>query len=198
MDISDKVPLFTIFILVLIISANFLAQLFPCRLQYELNNNMYLKHFFAFLTMIFFVVLASPIKNKKLNYIIFQSIVLYITFLFLTKTDYKIFIVSLILLSFLYLLLLKKMEFESDKENEKDINKIQGIETSIKHIENICSVLTYIIILLIIVGFLSYLGQKKIEYKKKFVFSEFLFGKPSCKHKSPNVSLINGISHAFD
>lgn len=198
-DISNNFPVFTIFILILIISANFLAQLFPCRLQYELNNNMYLKHFFAFLTMIFFVVLASPIKNKKLNKIVIESFLLYIVFLFLIKTDYRIFIILLALLSISYLLVLKKVELEDDKEvNKDDSNKVAEIDNQIKYIEYISFGITVLIVVLIIIGFLSYLGQKKVEYKNNFAFSKFLFGKPSCKNKSPSITLISGIYHALD
>ena len=55
--------IFCIFIFFLIISANFLAELFPCRLQYILRNNMVIKHLFGLFSMIFFVVLSSGIKN---------------------------------------------------------------------------------------------------------------------------------------
>ena len=38
----DNIPIYAIFILILIISANFLAQLFPCRLQKLLSTNIYI------------------------------------------------------------------------------------------------------------------------------------------------------------
>jgi hypothetical protein len=198
-NIAINVPIFTIFVLILIISANFLAQLFPCRFQHELNNNMYLKHFFAFLTMIFFVVLSSPIKNKKLKVIVIQSIFLYITFLFLIKTDYRIFIILLLLLSLSYMFVLKKVELEAEKDEFKENQeKLKEIDNQIKNVDFYNFVTMIVIVVLIIIGFLSYLGQKKIEYKNNFDFNKFLFGKASCKNKSPSVSIFKGIYHALD
>lgn len=48
-------PVYPIFILLLIISANYLADLFPCRLRELLENNIYVKHLFGYLTLLFFV-----------------------------------------------------------------------------------------------------------------------------------------------
>jgi len=198
-NIATNVPIFTIFVLILIISANFLAQLFPCRFQHELNNNMYLKHFFSFLTMVFFVVLSSPIKNKKIKVIVVQSIFLYIAFLFLIKTDYRIFILLLVLLSVSYLFVLKKVELEADKEEFKENQeKLKELDDEIKNVDFYNFVTMIFIVIFVIIGFLSYLGQKKIEYKNNFDFNKFLFGKPSCKNKSPSVSILKGIYHALD
>ena len=83
--------IFCIFIFFLIISANFLAELFPCRLQYILRNNMVIKHLFGLFTMIFFVVLSSGIKNKNILKIMLTAFVLYIIFILITKCNINIF-----------------------------------------------------------------------------------------------------------
>ena len=82
--------IFCIFIFILIISANFLAEIFPCRLQDALRNNMYLKHLFGLFTMIFFVVLTSNLENK--NYLYIRSIILYIIFILITRTHHYFFL----------------------------------------------------------------------------------------------------------
>ena len=40
-----------VFIFTLIISGNFLAQLFPCKIQEALTENIYIKHIFGFFTL---------------------------------------------------------------------------------------------------------------------------------------------------
>jgi len=188
-DIEQNIPIYTVFILVLIISANFLAQLFPCRVQEALNNNMLLKHFFGYLTLIFFVTLSSPLKDKKIEKIIIQSFFLYFMFLLYSKTDLKIFILVFILLFIIYCLVLKKNEYEADSVNlENNKEKIENIIT-------IINILTYISIILIIIGILSYLGQKKYEYKNDFSYIKFFFGKPSCKGNSPKLTFMNSFKH---
>ena len=54
-----------------------------------------------------------------------------------------------------------------------------------------------IFFVVLVIGFIIYVGEKKIEYKKKFKYSTFIFGKPSCKGKSPNTKLVESFVHAF-
>ena len=49
------------------------------------------------------------------------------------------------------------------------------------------------------VGFIHYLGEKKIEYgTSDFNYKKFLFGKPKCKNENPDYKgFIDTIIHAF-
>ena len=123
-SLDEFLPLYSIFILILIISAGFLTELFPCKLQRVLKENIYLKHFFCFLTMIFFVVLTTALKDQNVLVIIKKSIALYIIFLFFIKTNFNFFIVIMILTGILYLSMLKKYELISESSSEKDPNKM--------------------------------------------------------------------------
>jgi hypothetical protein len=48
-----------------------------------------------------------------------------------------------------------------------------------------------------LLGNLIYLGEKKLEYGKSFRYSTFLFGKPTCKDASPDVSWHTALKLAF-
>ena len=61
-------------------------------------------------------------------------------------------------------------------------------------IERVVYVLFFIVL---IVGFIIYMGEKKIEYKNSFKYSTFIFGKPSCKGKSPDTKLVESFIQAF-
>ena len=37
------------------------------------------------------------------------------------------------------------------------------------------------------------MGEKKIEYKNKFNYLTFVFGKPNCKGESPNTTIFKAI-----
>ena len=41
------------------------------------------------------------------------------------------------------------------------------------------------------------MGEKKIEYKNKFSYITFIFGKPSCRGKSPEVKYLEAFTSAF-
>ena len=58
-------PIWNVFVLFLIIASNYIGELFPCRVQNLLIGNIYLKHFIAFLTLVFFVVLTDSSSKKK-------------------------------------------------------------------------------------------------------------------------------------
>jgi hypothetical protein len=180
--------LFCIFIFFLIVSANFLAQLFPCRIQYVLVNNMFVKHLFGLFTMIFFVVLTSGIKNKNILNILINGLVLYIIFMLITKCNIYVFFIIIGLLATTYIInIIKEEEIENNKK-ELDVNNIYDTITYIIYI---------IICVFIILGILLYMGEKKIEYKKDFNYITFFIGKPSCKGESPNVSIFEAIKHIF-
>ena len=182
--------LFCIFIFFLIVSANFLAETFPCRLQNVLRNNMTVKHLFGLFTMIFFVVLTSGIKNKNILNIIKNAVFLYIIFMLITKCQINIFFIIIVLLGTTYIL-------NIIKEQENEGNKQESNENKDNIYDTIIFILYIVIFIFIIVGVLLYMGEKKIEYKKNFNYITFFIGRPSCKGESPNISIIEAIKHAF-
>jgi hypothetical protein len=188
--------IFCIFTFILIISANFLAEIFPCRLQYVLRNNMFIKHVFGLFTMIFFVVLSSEIKNKNIFNIFNSSFLLYILFILITKCQIYAFYIILLFLGITYIIqILKQKEIESSKKepNEKESNK-EGYSIY----DNIIYVLYILIIIFVILGVIMYMGEKKIEYKKNFDYITFFIGKPLCTGKSPKVNVIESLKNAFN
>lgn len=212
MDIHQTITetnIFTIFIFILIISGNFLAQLFPCRLQADLNDKMYLKHLFGFFTMIFFVVLAAPVKDKTISVVVLNSFLLYLLFILITKVHVKVFYAIMTLLGGTYIaVLLKQTDLDkvdasanaiiSIKSGEIE-NKPSIIDDSSKYLKVYDTIISYsyiIILLLTIVGVLAYMGEKKIEYKNKFTYATFFLGKTICKHNSPSVGIFEALKHS--
>ena len=183
--------IFCIFIFILIVSANFLAEIFPCRIQYLLRSNMYVKHIFGLFTMIFFVVLSSGIKDKDIFTIVQISILLYILFILISKSQIYTFYFILMLLCITYIIhIIKEKEKENKDEKNDTLEKINNYEY-------IMYVLYILIIIITILGVILYMGEKKIEYKNSFNYITFFFGKPSCKGKSPNVNLFTSLKYAF-
>lgn len=164
-----ETPLYMVFVLYLIISSNFLAQLFPCRLQYALNNNMMLKHVAGYMTLLFFVVLASG-DEYSASWALLYALMIYTLFWVSTRMSFEYLLVFLLLNATLYIMHLY----------EKETNK--G-ETSNLHIAKMVVQATMFVVL--VLGVLFYWAEKKIEYKKKFSWKTFVIGKPICKNKSP-------------
>ena len=195
-----EIPIWNVFVLFLIIASNYIGELFPCRIQSLLVNNVYLKHFIAFLTLMFFVVLTDSSSQKKKFIVIFtDSIKLYFLWLLLINSDKKFFVLGLILLAILYILQLIKNDYINNKKineeiNEEINNKNKERLSLIKNIEKIIFLIFFIVLVL---GFIIYMGEKKIEYKDKFKYITFIFGKPSCRGKSPEVKYLEAFTSAF-
>lgn len=191
-DFPEKIPLYTIFILILIISANSLLPLFPCRFQRILSNNMLLKHLFAFFIMTFSVILSYHVKdNKNIGHIFSISIILYLFFIFITKCNEYFFFLIIILLGISYVLTIEK----SDKKDNH--NKTQK---ELEIYDEIITAIYVIIIIFIICGVIIYMGKKKYQYKNNFNYYNFLFG--VCKiplHITPSdkISISKSLEYSF-
>lgn len=197
-SIDDRIPLYSIFVLILILSAGFLPELFPCKIQKVLKENVYIKHLFCYLTLIFFVILTDPIREDPILAVIKKATILYIIFLFAIKTHYKFFIAIIILSGALYISMLHRYNNEKKLLEEKDKTKKEIIKNNINAIIHRNNLLFGIIIILIVIGFLIYLGQKKAEYKNKFSYTTFLFGKHVCGNiSSKEMNILPAIKYAF-
>ena len=81
--------LISIFVFVLILSGNYLGELFPCRVQSLFSNSMFVKHALGFLTLLFFVTLTIP-EIKKQPYLIGNTSLIYLWFIVMSKCYYTI------------------------------------------------------------------------------------------------------------
>tara|TARA_Y200000002_G_C22684671_1_gene665509 strand:+ start:1682 stop:2269 length:588 start_codon:yes stop_codon:yes gene_type:complete len=185
-------PIWNVFVLFLIIASNYIGELFPCRVQDLLMNNVYLKHFISFLTLLFFVVLTdTSLKKKKFYDIFISSIKLYLIFLLLINCNKKFFVIALVLLGLIYIIQLMK----NDYLNNEDISSED--ETKFERIKLIEKIIYNLFFIVLVLGFIVYMGEKKIEYKNSFNYKTFIFGKPSCRGKSPETKLVNSFISAF-
>lgn len=191
-------PVYPIFILLLIISANYLAELFPCRLRYLLENNIYVKHLFGYLTLLFFVSITLNDIGSNVHELISNSFILYLYFILLTKNNKYFFIIICIILAFIYLAHIE-VKLLNEKKNKTENEKyFLEIYDKRKNKLNLEIILHYILILLLVLGTLTYMGEKKVEYKDKFNYLTFLLGKQKCKGKSPEIDISNALKNAFN
>jgi len=75
-----------LFFFILIISGNYLGELFSCRTQKLFTNNMIVKHILGIMTMFFFVTLIDDGDSKNDLNTIYISLGLYILFVLISLT----------------------------------------------------------------------------------------------------------------
>jgi len=175
----------SLFILYLVIASNFLPQTFSCRLQELMNTSMLAKHLFAFLTLIFFVVLSNTKDSITPGNIGLISVGIYLWFIMSTRIHLSVWIGLIILLGTIYLLQLFENSLK-EKNQSSDAITIENIKVAKK-------ILTYLSLTVTIIGFIIYLGEKKLEYGNDFSFFTFILGNQKCKGFTPNFSVGNNI-----
>jgi len=183
---SGLLPVSALFILLLIIGGNYLGILFPCQLQDILENNILVKHFLAFLTLIFFAVLADPGNEKPLKDILKQSILLYFWFILIIRMNAKFFLALVFIIALIYILKLYKKELVKDNKTEQ-----------VEKLDKILNILFIFSIIVTLLGFSIYYFEKRIEYKNEFSNQTFFFGKTNCRNYTPDLTLKNVVKEAI-
>jgi hypothetical protein len=207
-DFPEKLPLFTIFLLILIISANSLLCLFPCRFQKLLLDNIVVKHVFAFFIMSFSIILLSPVEHdRSVIHIFSKTIFLYIIFVLITKCNEYFFFLIIGLLGISYLVVIEKMNqkevyMKNSKLNNEDEDRIifHKIEKKLEIYNEIITVIYVCIILFTICGLLIYMGKKKYKHGNKFNYFSFFFGKcvfPENPKSLDNISMLKSLEYSF-
>jgi len=195
-SLNDKLTIYCIFIFFLLIFVDDAKNIFPCRMRYVFENNLYLKHLLGYLTITFLVVLLEHIPNKNLKRIFLVSFYLYLVFILISKTEYGFFVPIFILISIIYVLYLKREEIEKEKESSSK-DKKEELEKNHNLIIKINNVFIIIVIGLTIVGFLFYMGRKKYEYKNNFSYLTFIFGKVKCSETFSKIDYKKSLKYIF-
>lgn len=159
-----------IFLLILAVSGNFVAETLGCKTQKLLSENMFAKNIIVILIVYFALGLTSDSKQNPIVNMVY-SLVIWIFFVIFNKMSLTFTIISFILLA---IILICKDFINYYKENkEKHSDKIKNLEDFVNNI--------FIInIVLIIIGFLLYFFKQYKDHYKNFSFPVFLFGKPMC------------------
>jgi hypothetical protein len=160
-----------LFVLYLVLAAAYIQPLMPCNADTFLGSSMLMRHAIAFMTLIFFIVIADTEVDDymPLGTVVMTSAVIYLWFLISSKMTANWWMMLIVLLAALYLMDIyderqpKKYDFKPIKEG------IIGVALT-----------------LTLIGFLIYVGEKKLDYKGDFSYTTLLLGTKECK-RTPNV-----------
>lgn len=158
-----------IFLLVLGVSGNFVAETLGCKTQKLLTENMIAKQFVIFM-MIYFAIdfgsssSQSPIQNIGISSIIF------ILFIMFTKMNIPFTIAAFLLLITVYILNNYIDYFKNKKKHYKLRKELASIKNK----------LYYVIIIIIFVGFSLYFYKQYQVHNNNWETIKFLFGTNVC------------------
>jgi len=180
-------------IFILILSGNYLDDLFPCKVQYLIRNNLLMKHLVGFMILYFLTVLTIPELRSIRG--IGSAIGLYVLFLLSSKINYIAWAFVLFIYAIVYLMNIIVGDLKTRKLKSKK-DKLEN-NTLIHHLRRIMSWLVIISIVIIFTGFIHYYGTKRMQHGTNFTFKQFLFGTPKCGYEIKNGSILKPFIRAF-
>lgn len=162
-----------VFLLVLAIAGNFVAETLGCKTQKLLSENMFAKHFISIFILYFAIGFVNNDQPQHPFVIMILSAIIYIFFILFTKMDIIFTLIVFLLLGTAYI-------------NSTFINYYNKLETTdnielIEKLEKIQKFLYILITILILIGFSLYFRKQYNDYYKTWSTSKFLFGVNKCK-----------------
>ena len=161
-----------VFLLILAIMGNFTVETLGCRSRKLLTENMPVKHLVSIFILYFSIGIFSkkqvdPIETFK------TTITIYVMFILFTRMNIKFTIIVFLLLAINYIIW-NYIDYFKTKEDDKYKSKIDNL---VRFQNNIF----YLILVLILIGFILYTREQYSFYKKEWSTVKFLFGTKGCK-----------------
>ena len=176
----------------LLISSNYLPDIFGCNLQYYLKNNWIIKNLVAILILYVFVI---SVNGKDADISIFKQILLTLSifiWFYLSRDMNIVFLITLFILFFIIWIIYTRIQKIKNNKNNKN-NEI--LQNKINRLQNINLRLFYISIIINIFGLICFIGEHKYKYKNISYYNLFI-SQQYCKFK-PNIYSINDIFKYF-
>lgn len=163
----DKNTLHALFLFIFILLGKHVSELLACSISNIISTHFLVKHMIGF--FILYTTLISIEKKKDLFNLFSKTILLYIWFIIITKTTRRINISIIIILLITYFIYLYNERLKKKKYKNKNNNNL------IKILDLYEKYIIYIVVVLSFLGFIIYIGEKKLDFKNNFSWIDFLF-----------------------
>jgi len=176
-----------VFILYLVLAGSFLQSLFPCHSTRLIGNSMLIRHILGFLTLIFFVVVTDTEIDDymPLGTILAVATAIYAWFIVSSRMSAYWWVGLVFLLAALYLVDLyesRQKKLAPDTELWLERTKTGLIGTALATT---------------LIGFLIYVGEKKLEFRGDFNWLTFFLGKEKCGDTPSAIPYMQALAAAF-
>ena len=172
------------FLIIVIISGNFLSETLGCQFQ-KLLDNMIFKNVLIYFTIYFTIELSSDDSIPENPLITsLKALTVWIIFKFFTRMN-LIPTICVILLGITIFIISQYRKFlKYKKEHSEDDDAELSQDNLDENLSLIQNTLFNLIIVVICVSFIVYFIEKRREHKKNFSFLTFLFGVKKCKYET--------------
>lgn len=150
-------------IFLFIIAGNYAGDVYSCSLRRLFSKHMILKHILGFFIMLLFIGLIQ--EELRFEQKITESLFLYLWFIVIMRSPMIISLITIFLITIMYVLFLYSEDLKKDQRNDK-YNMILLINR-------------FIFVISIIISFMGtfiYVIFLKNKFKNKFNYSEYFLG----------------------
>ena len=173
-------PLFAgLLLMYLLVSANFVGELFSCRLQRIFKENYWAKHLLGIATLFVLVNLFAGAIPWTKGILFGITVVMYLLFVISNRTTAHAQILVIGALAVIYALELVRQ----DQSNILSRNQDEEIRAEAEEKRDRVLIATYalsgLIMLAIVIGHMVYVGRKKLQFGAEFSYTK-LFGGGEC------------------
>ena len=159
-------------IFLFIIASNYVGDIYSCGIRTLLKKYMIIKHIFGFFIMLFFVGLVQ--EKLKINERIFQSVLLYLWFIFIMRSPTFITFITIIIIALIYLIDLYVLDIKNKLDENEEINEENN--KLIEKYTTVNNVLFVISFFLSVIGTCFYIYFLKTNLGNEFNIIKFIFG----------------------
>jgi len=175
-ETTDEMEIKGLFLLILAICGNFIAETLGCKTQKLLLENMYVKHSISLFILFFSITLFDDGIVKNPYDIFKKALTIYILFILFSRMNLQFTIIVFFLLALNYIIHLY-IDYYKNLNNQNNIEKAEKLNKIKKYIY-------VIIIILILVGFVLYFIKQYKDHYKKWSTTKFIFGVRKCNSLS--------------
>jgi hypothetical protein len=159
----------------------FFSSLLGCDLQRLVSQNMYVKHFLAFVCFFFLITILDAGNKAGVLHIWFKSLLVYVLFVMSTRSKVwaSLTAVGLLILDQTLKMHLGYLQAQESTDSSPDSNTSRNI----KILETSRDVIFVLLVFVIIAGFVHYYFYQKADKGSKFDTRLFLLGVTECQQK---------------
>lgn len=168
-----------VFLIVLAVCGNFIAETLSCQTRKLLYNTMAAKHVITFMIIYVALGFTSDVNSTNPGYIIGYATIVYVLFLMFNRMDIYFTIMVFSLLCIAYVCNQFK-QYYSNLDKQKYKSTIERLDKAIKS-------LLIISVVVIVVGFTTYFSKQQTDYSGNFSIFTFIFGRVKCTNNKSHV-----------
>jgi len=174
-----------IVLLYLIISSNFIADIFGCTFRKLLRKNTLVKHGLAYLTLLLFVTAQTDwSQDYAFGNLMGYSFSYYFIFVITTKLPFRFLIPILLIFTFMYYIdIYKNTLLKGNDAGQTPLSEVRNMYV-FQDIRKYQQLFLNISLLLCFIGFIVYFRNKQAIFGSKFNLLKFFSSGAKCTGKN--------------